>query len=108
MNRTGVVIAQALTEATVDDASTGIRLIEAADGDLGSVTADAAYDTVDFYDAAGARGASVARCPVSRLCVECPPWPEALAFRRRGHAAHVSPRPCGCSCDASAVTSNSL
>ena len=32
-----------------DDATTGITLIEAIDGDLRSVTADAAYDTVGFY-----------------------------------------------------------
>ena len=65
VDRSGVVVAQALTEATVDDASTGITLIEAAAGDLGSVTADAAYDTVGFYDAAGARGATVVVPPTS-------------------------------------------
>ena len=30
----GVIFAHALTEAAVDDATTGIRLIEATDGDL--------------------------------------------------------------------------
>ena len=47
----------ALTEATVADATTAIDLIETVDGDLTSVTADAAYDTVAFHDTAGARGA---------------------------------------------------
>lgn len=48
-----------LTEATVDDAKTGVDLIEAVHSDLTSVTADAAYDTVAFYEAACARGATV-------------------------------------------------
>ena len=52
-----MIVARALTEASVDDATTGITLIEAIDGALGRVTADAAYATIDFYEAAGARGA---------------------------------------------------
>ena len=60
-----MVVAQAITAATVDDGTIGISLIEAADGDLRSVTADAAYDTVAFYDAAGARGATVVVPPAS-------------------------------------------
>lgn len=55
----GVIMAHALTEATADDATTAIQLLDAVDGDLASVTADAAYDTVAFYDTAGARGATV-------------------------------------------------
>ena len=35
------------------------ELLEAVNDDSASVTADAAYDTVGFYDAAGARGATV-------------------------------------------------
>ena len=65
VNRSGVIVAQALTEGSVDDATTGITLIEAADGDITSVTADAAYDTVGFYAAAGARGATVVVPPTS-------------------------------------------
>ena len=60
VDRSGVIVARALTEASVDDATTGITLIEAVDGALGRVTADAAYDTVGFYEAAG--GASVIKC----------------------------------------------
>ena len=56
VDRSGVIVARALTEASVDDATTGITLIEAVDGALGQVTADAAYDTIGFYEAAGARG----------------------------------------------------
>ena len=61
----GVIVARALTEASVDDATTGITLIEATDGALGRVTADTAYDTVGFYEAAGARGATVVVPPTS-------------------------------------------
>jgi len=55
----GVILSHALTDATVDDATTGQDLIDAVEGDLVSVIADAAYDTVALYDAAGARGAKV-------------------------------------------------
>ena len=50
-----MILAHTLTEATVDDATTAVGLINAVDGDLVSVTADAAYDTVarlrDYGDA---------------------------------------------------------
>ena len=59
VDQAGVIVAQTLTEATVDDATTGIGLIEALDADITSLTADAAYDTIAFYDAATARGATV-------------------------------------------------
>ena len=65
VDRSGVIVARALTEASVDDATTGITLIEAVDGALGRVTADAAYDTVGFYEAAGARRATVVVPPTS-------------------------------------------
>ncbi len=59
VDRAGVIVAQALTEPTVDDATTGIDLIGEVDDEIARVTADAAYDTVAFYEAAGARGATV-------------------------------------------------
>ena len=59
VDRLGVIVAHAVTDATVDDAATAITLIRAVDGGLTSVTGDAAYDTVAFYEAAGARGATV-------------------------------------------------
>ena len=52
---------------------TGIDLIAAVDGDMASVTADAAYDSIAFYDAAGARGAQVV----------VPPTKTARVSRRR-------------------------
>ncbi len=73
VDRSGVIVAHALTDAPVDDATTGITLIEAVDGDIVSVTADAAYDTIAFCDAAGARGATVV----------VPPAKTATASRRQ-------------------------
>lgn len=59
VDHAGVIVAHALTAATVDDATTAIPLIGATPGALASVTADTAYDTIAFYDAATARGATV-------------------------------------------------
>ena len=59
VDHTGVIVAHALTEATVDDATTGVELIEAVNDDITRVTGDAAYDSVAFYDAASVRGATV-------------------------------------------------
>ena len=53
---TGVTVAHALTEATLDDATTGVDLIAAVNDDSTRVTVDAADDTVAFYDTASARG----------------------------------------------------
>ncbi len=55
----GVIVAHMLTDATVDDATTGIGLIEALDADVARVTADSAYDTIAFYETATARRATV-------------------------------------------------
>ena len=64
VDRSGVIVAQALTDATTDDALTGITLMGAADGNVASVTADPAYDTIAFYDAATEHGAKVVVPPV--------------------------------------------
>ena len=58
VDHTGVIVARAVTDATVDDATTGVELIEAVNDDITRVTAEA-YDTVAFYDAAGAQGTTV-------------------------------------------------
>ena len=60
-----------------DDATTGVELIEAVNDDIASVTADAAYDTVGCYDAAGARGATGV----------VPPTKTARVSRRRPRAS---------------------
>ena len=74
----GVIIAHALTDANVDDATTGTGLIEAVVGDIARVTADAAYATIAFDESAGARDAQVVvppatPAPVSRRG----PWSSA-------------------------------
>ena len=43
-----MIVAHAVTEATVDDATTGIGLIRALNADIACVMADAAYDTIAF------------------------------------------------------------
>ena len=55
VDRSGLIVAHALTEATIDDATVGIDLIAVAAGGIASVTADTAHDTVAFYEAAHAR-----------------------------------------------------
>ena len=55
----GVIRVHTLTEATGDDATTGLDLLTAVEGPLVRVTADSAYDTVAVYETAGARGATV-------------------------------------------------
>ena len=65
----GVIVAHALTDANVDDATTGVVLIEAVAGDVSRVTADAAYDTIAFYESAGARDAQVVVPPATTATV---------------------------------------
>ena len=52
----GVIRVHTLTEATGEDATTALDLLNAVDGPLVSVIADAAYDTVAVYETATARG----------------------------------------------------
>ena len=59
VDQAGVIVAQALTDAAVDDASTGIDLIETIASSARTVTADAAYDTLAFYETANTRGTTV-------------------------------------------------
>jgi IS5 family transposase len=58
VDRSGVIIAEVLTDGNADDARTALGLIDETD-DVASFTADAAYDTIAIYDAAVARGAKV-------------------------------------------------
>jgi hypothetical protein len=60
---TGVIVAHALTSGHVDDATTALELIDTVEGDVSCLTADAAYDTWDIYEAAGAPGATVVNRP---------------------------------------------
>ena len=58
VDQSGVIRVHTLTEAT-GDATTALDLLNAVEGPLVPVTADAAYDTVAVYETAGARGATV-------------------------------------------------
>lgn len=55
----GMILARCLTDATTDDAATALALLSTIKGPLASATADGAYDTTAFYEAAGKRGARV-------------------------------------------------
>ena len=65
----GVVVAHALTGGHVDDATTALDLIGKVAGDVRCLTADAAYDTLGIYEAAGARGATVVIPPTRTAAV---------------------------------------
>jgi IS5 family transposase len=77
VDRSGVIVAQILTDGNADDAVTGLGLIDDVGGDIASFTADAAYDTIAIYDAATARGAKVV----------VPPTRTAAVSRRRPRSA---------------------
>ena len=65
----GAIVAHTLTEGNADDAPTGLKLIDAVDGDISSVTADGAYDTIAIYEAADVRGAKVVVPPTVTAAV---------------------------------------
>ena len=69
VDRSGVIRAQTVTESTVDDATTGSNLVKHVAGEVASVTADAAYDTIALYTAAGTRGATVVVPPAKTASV---------------------------------------
>ena len=55
----GVIVAQALTDGSADDAGEGIKLLQSVGRKVRSFTADGAYDSSAIYKAAKARGAKV-------------------------------------------------
>ena len=59
VDQSAVILVHTLTEETGEDATTGLDLLNAVEGSLVRVTADAAYDTVAVYETATARGATV-------------------------------------------------
>ncbi len=65
----GDIIAQVLTDGNVDDAKTGIELIEQVEDGIKRVIGDTAYDTAAIYDAACAIGSVVVVPPVRRAVV---------------------------------------
>ncbi len=64
VDRTGLIVAEVLTDGNVDDAKTALDLLDEVEGDITSITADAAYDTLAIYAAAAARGANVVVPPI--------------------------------------------
>ncbi len=69
VDRRGVIVAQVLTDANVDDANTAVDLIEQVDGNLGSITGDAADDMAAIYGAAREGGARVVVPPTRKAVV---------------------------------------
>ena len=59
VDRSGVIVAGALTDGNADDAKNALDLIDEIECNIMSITADAAYDTIAIYDASAARSARV-------------------------------------------------
>jgi hypothetical protein len=64
VDETGIIVAQALTNSNVDDATTGVTLVDDVTKEIRTVIGDAAYDTRPFYGAAIDRGAAVVVPPI--------------------------------------------
>jgi IS5 family transposase len=64
VERSGLIVAEALTHGSADDAKTALNLVDGLGHGIASFTADAAYDTIAIYDAVGARGAKVVVPPI--------------------------------------------
>ena len=59
VDRSGVIVAELLTEGDAHDSNTALDLLGTIEDDIASFTADSAYDTIAIYDAAEARNAKV-------------------------------------------------
>jgi len=59
VDRSGVIVAETLTDGDTNDAKTALALIDNVDGVIATFTADAAYDTLAIYDASVTRGSEV-------------------------------------------------
>jgi IS5 family transposase len=64
VDRSGVIVTGALTDGNADDAKTALDLLDEVEGEITSVTADAAYDTIAIYAGAAARSAKVVVPPL--------------------------------------------
>ena len=67
VDQAGVIVAQALTDATADDARTVVVLIRTVPDAITRLTADGAYDTVAFYEEAAGRGCSTVVVPPAKV-----------------------------------------
>jgi len=59
VDRTGVIVAEVLTDGDVNDAKTALKLIDHVRWNITNITADSAYDTLAIYDVSAERGAEV-------------------------------------------------
>jgi IS5 family transposase len=59
VDRSGIIVAEVLTNGNVDDSKTALSHIDEVKGGIATFTADAAYDTTAIYEAVGARAAKV-------------------------------------------------
>ena len=64
VDESGVIVSEVLAGGNTDDEKTGVNLIDDVEGDIASVTADAAYGTIAIYDSAPAHGTKVVVPPV--------------------------------------------
>ena len=83
VDRSGVIVAEVLTDGNADDAKNALNLIDEVEGDIASFTADAAYDTIAIYDAAAARGAKVVVPPIRTATRSRRRRPQSNARNRR-------------------------
>jgi transposase len=82
VDRSGVIVAEALTDGNADDAKTALEVINEVEDEIMSVTADAAYDTIAIYYASAARGAEVV----------VPPTKSSTRSRRRRFRSNARDR----------------
>ncbi len=73
MDGSGAIVAQVLTDGRVDDAATVPDLLNQFDGEIGTFTADTAYDARAVYAAARKRGARVVIPPTKAAEVKTRP-----------------------------------
>ena len=90
VDRSGAIVAHTLTDGNADDAPTGLKLIDAVDGDIASVTGDGAYDTIAIYEAADVRGAKVVVPPTITAAVS-PRRPRSQPSRPHGPEGEANP-----------------
>ncbi len=59
VDRSGVIVAEVLTDGNADDPNTALDLLDEIEDDIATFTADAAYDTIAIYETVAARGARI-------------------------------------------------
>jgi hypothetical protein len=75
VDASGVIVAEALSDSNVADATTGVDLIDQVNADVSTIMRDAAYGTRPFYAATVHRGAGVMVPPTKNAAVTWPRCP---------------------------------